>query len=151
MFNESWRRPVWQIRWATCWVRHRELWRRRRRWLKPEAQSRADQHLRQPVAKLCKSLSPFLSPLSAFSLFPLSPSHHILSKYPTLICSPSLTLSLTLPLHRLVVWANGHGKMSAQANVSDKDAQAEPTANSYSPVLDVTPGPQTWTGLLPMC
>lgn len=54
MFNESWRRPVWQIRWAPCWERHRELWRRRR--LKPEAQNRADQHLRQPVAKTMREL-----------------------------------------------------------------------------------------------
>lgn len=65
MFNESWRRPVWQIRWAPCWERHRELWRRRRLRLKPEAQSRAYQHLRQRVAKLCKGLSPFRFPLAA--------------------------------------------------------------------------------------
>lgn len=78
VFNESWHGPVWQIRWASCWERHRELRRRRRMLrLKPEAQSRADQHLREPVAEPSAGLSPFLCPFSAFSL---SPTHHTLLK-----------------------------------------------------------------------
>lgn len=123
VFNESWQRPVWQIRWAPCWERHRELRRRRMLRLKPEAQSRADQHLRQPVAKPCKSLSPFLFPFSAFSL---SPALHIPLKYtgksavhpspfhwlcPRLTCGPSQWLWQNVRSHqhfrrRHTTWAN---------------------------------------------
>lgn len=73
VFNESWRRPVWQIRWALYGERRGELWRRLR--LKPEAQRRADQHLRQRVAKLCKSLSLFLLSVSAAFFFVSFPAH----------------------------------------------------------------------------
>lgn len=100
VFNESWRRPVWQIRWAPRWERHRELWRRRRLRLKPEAQSSTDQHLRQRVTKLCRSLSPFFSPFSAssFSFFSISSypaevSHIILQSIPHPFIDSALVLT----------------------------------------------------------
>lgn len=102
VFNESWQRPVWQIRWAPRWERRRELLRRRTLRLKPEAQSRADQHLRQPGAKPCKSLSPFLFPFSASSL---SPAHHIPLKHRGKSTVQPLALSLSLPCFVLTFWS----------------------------------------------
>lgn len=126
VFNESWQRPVWQIRWAPCWERHRELRRRRMLRLKPEAQSRADQHLRQPVAKPCKSLSPF-----SFLSLPSLCLQLFISRW-------SIQVNLQSIPHPfidsapgwLVVRANGYGKMSARTNIFDEDTRPEPTASS---------------------
>lgn len=133
MFNESWQRPVWQIRWAPCWERYRELWRSRRRLrLKPEAQSRADQHLRQRVAKLCKGLSPFLFPLSLCLLhFLLSSSQHSI---PHNSAVHSSAFSLTLPLACTDLWSEPTVMAKCQITPTffpqQGQTQSEPTANS---------------------
>ena len=62
--------------------------------LKPEAHSGADQRARQPVAKPCRSLSPFSSPF----FFSLSPSQHILREKPGKSAVHPSPLLLPLPL-----------------------------------------------------
>lgn len=143
---------MWQIRWAPCWERHRELWRRRRR-LKPEAQSRADQHLRQPVAKLCKSLSPFLLPLSAFSFSfvsisscPPEVSHINLQSipHPSIDSAPTLTCGQSQQS-----WQNVRSRQHFQQRHTTR-ANSKQLVPSFGNGT-VAPAPHKWIEVLLMC
>lgn len=112
--------------------------------LKPEAQSGADHHSRQPVAKPCKSLSPFL-----FSFFSsLSPTQHILREKPgKSAVHPS---PLLLPLPPADLWSQPTVVAKCQITPIFPGKTREPRLCSKyrdSPsILDVTPCPAKVNG-----